>query len=57
MEKKWLTVPDVAEYLSLAKSTIYIYVQKKILPAHKMQSGLRFSLKEIDSYMEGKKIK
>ena len=47
-----MTVPEVASYLKLAKSTIYRLVQSGDIPGRKVGGAWRFSRKVIDKWME-----
>ena len=50
--KRWLTLPDLAEYLSCSKSKIYHSVAQGSIPFSKRLGSLRFDREKIDAWME-----
>lgn len=57
MEKTWSTVKDLAEYLSIPRSSVYEMVTMRRIPYHKMGRLLRFKRSEVDLWLEKKLIK
>jgi excisionase family DNA binding protein len=53
MEKRLMTLAEVAKYLSVDKFTIYRLMAKKKLPGFKVGSQWRFKKEMIDSWLEG----
>jgi excisionase family DNA binding protein len=53
MEKDYLTIQDVAKYLSIKESTIYTKVSE--IPHYRIGRLLRFSKKDIDGWLETKR--
>ena len=51
MAEKFLTVDEVAEYLSLSKGTIYQWAAEKRIPHYKMGRAVRFKKAEIESWL------
>lgn len=52
-----LTVEEVADYLNYAKASIYGLVHKKDLPYIKTGKKILFKKKDIDSWIEDRKVK
>lgn len=51
-EDRWMTLPEVAEYLQLSKDMIYRLAQNGKIPASKVGSRWRFRRERIDDWME-----
>ena len=52
VDRKWLSVPQAAEYMSLARSTVYVLMERGCLPVYRPTAGRVFlSRDDIDSYM------
>jgi excisionase family DNA binding protein len=47
-----LTVEQVASYLQLQKSTIYVYAQRGKIPAFKVGRNWRFKRGDLDVWLE-----
>ncbi len=59
-KNSWLSVDDLRDYLPEhpSKCTIYTWVEKRMIPAHKKGKFYRFNRDEIDAWlMDGKKGK
>ncbi len=50
-DKKIMTLPELAEYLRLTERTIYRLAAKKQIPAFKVGGSWRFSLTDIDEWI------
>lgn len=51
MAEKFLTVEQVAEYLSLSKATVYQWASEKRIPHYRMGRAIRFKQAEIESWL------
>ncbi len=51
MPDKFLTVDQVAEYLSLSKATVYQWASERKIPHYKMGRAVRFRQAEIESWL------
>lgn len=47
----WLTVEGIAQYLSVSKETIYRWLERETIPAHKMGKLWRFKRNEVDKWI------
>lgn len=51
MSERWLSVEEISEHLGVKKDTIYKWVARKKMPAHKVGRLLKFQIKEIDKWV------
>jgi len=51
-EEGWVGIADVADHLSVAKDSIYRWVDSKDFPAHRVGRLLRFRLSEVDEWVK-----
>lgn len=49
---RWLSVEEVAHYLGISKETIYRWLEKKKIPAHRIGKLWKFQLSEVDSWVK-----
>lgn len=52
MKSKWMTVKDLAVYLSISKESIYLRLEEQRIPAHKIGRQWRFDSNEIDNWVK-----
>ncbi len=48
---KWISVDGAAEYLDVSSVTIYRWLEKGRIPAHRVGKQWRFKLSEIDEWV------
>lgn len=51
MEDRWLSVDDVAAYLGIRRDTIYKWIDRKRMPAHKVGRLWKFRKSDIDQWV------
>ena len=51
MEDRWLSVDEVADYLGVAKDTIYNWVTSKGMPGHKVGRFWKFKKDDVDAWV------
>ncbi len=51
MENRWLSVKEVAAYLGIKPDTVYKWIHRKELPAHKVGRLWKFRCEEIDAWV------
>ncbi|APV43675.1 DNA binding domain-containing protein, excisionase family [Dehalogenimonas formicexedens] len=51
MENRWLSVDEVANYLGVKRDTLYKWIERKGLPAHKLGRLWKFRRNEIDEWV------
>lgn len=56
MERRYINIDDLAEYLSLTKGTLYVWVFQKRIPHFKIGGALRFDLREIENWLKDKRV-
>lgn len=52
MAERWLSVEEIAVHLGVKKDTVYKWVARKKMPAHKVGRLLKFQIKEIDKWVK-----
>ncbi len=52
MEDRWLSVDEIAEYLGVAKDTVYTWVTAKGMPGHKVGRLWKFKREEVDVWVK-----
>ena len=52
MSDRWVSVEEVARHLGVAKATVYRWVEKKALPAHRVGRLWKFQLSEVDEWVK-----
>jgi excisionase family DNA binding protein len=51
MDDRWLSVADISEYLGVKKDTVYKWLSKKTIPAHKVGRLWKFKKDEVDEWV------
>jgi len=51
-EERWVGVENVATHLGVNKSSVYRWIEKKGLPAHRVGKLFRFKLSEVDEWVQ-----
>lgn len=49
--KRWLTVEQISDHLQVSKETIYRWLDKGHIPAHKIGRQWRFQIDEVDEWI------
>lgn len=49
--EKWSKLDEVAEHLGVSKDTVYRWIAKKQMPAHKIGRHWKFKISEIDEWV------
>lgn len=47
----WVSVEDVAEHLGVAKDSVYRWIERKRLPAHRIGRLWKFKLTDVDEWV------
>jgi excisionase family DNA binding protein len=55
MAERWVSIDEISEHLGIKKDTIYKWVARKKMPAHKMGRLLKFQIKEVDQWVRAGK--
>lgn len=48
----WYSVDEIAQHLSVSKETVYRWLERKIIPAHRMGKLWRFKPSEVDEWIK-----
>lgn len=49
--EKWLSVEEIAEHLGISKETVYRWLDKGSIPAHRIGKLWKFRPSEVDSWV------
>lgn len=49
---RWLSVEEIAEYLGVSKESIYRWLERGAIPAHKVGKQWRFQSPEVDDWVK-----
>ncbi len=52
LSDRWLSVEEVAQYLGISKETVYRWLEKKKIPAHRIGKLWKFQLSEVESWVK-----
>lgn len=50
-DEAWVGVAEVAKHLSMKEQTIYKWLERKSIPAHKVGRLWRFKISEVDRWV------
>src|SRR6218665_3080144 len=51
MTDRWLSVEEIAEYLGVSKDTVYAWINKRNMPAHRIGRLWKFKSEEVDAWV------
>ena len=49
--ERWLSVDEIAEHLGISRETIYRWLEKRKVPAHRLGKLWKFKASEIDEWV------
>ena len=52
MSDRWLSVEEIAEHLGVSRDTVYTWISKKRMPAHKVGRLWKFQKPEVDEWVK-----
>ena len=52
MTEKWLSVEEIAEHLGISKETVYRWLERKRIPAHRVGKLWKFKASEVDEWVK-----
>lgn len=55
MSERWLSVEEIAAHLGVNPDTIYKWIERKKMPAHKVGRLWKFKVSEVDAWICGGK--
>lgn len=50
-DDRWLSVEEIAEHLGVTKDSVYRWIEKRGLPAHKVGKLWKFKKEEVDAWV------
>jgi excisionase family DNA binding protein len=53
VDDRWLSVDEIAEYLGVKRDTVYKWIGRKGMPAHKAGRLWKFKKEEVDRWVRG----
>lgn len=51
MTDRWLSVEEIADYLGVSRDTVYGWIAKRDMPAHKVGRLWKFKSDEVDGWV------
>ena len=51
--ERWVSVDELAQHLGVARDTVYRWMKRKGLPAHRLGRLWKFKLPEVDAWVRG----
>ena len=51
IEERWLSIQEIEDYLGVRRETIYVYLEKKNLPGHRIGKFWKFKRAEVDAWV------
>jgi len=51
MESRWLSVDEIAAYLGIKPDTVYKWIERRSMPAHKLGRLWKFQATEVDEWV------
>jgi excisionase family DNA binding protein len=52
IEDRWLSVDEICKYLGVGKDTVYKWIDKHDMPAHRMGRLWKFKKEQVDKWIE-----
>jgi excisionase family DNA binding protein len=53
-ENYWLSVDEIADYLGIQRGTVYKWITRKGMPAHKVGCLWKFKVNEVDEWVRSR---
>ena len=52
IDDRWLSVDEICKYLGVSKDTVYKWLDKHDMPAHRMGRLWKFKKEQVDKWVE-----
>lgn len=52
IEDRWLSVDEIGKYLGISSDTVYRWIDKHAMPAHRMGRLWKFKKDEVDGWVK-----
>lgn len=56
MQERWLSVDEIAAHLGVNPDTVYKWIERKRLPAHKVGRLWKFQVSEVNDWVRAGKV-
>jgi len=53
MDDRWISVEEIAAYLGIKRDTVYKWIDRRNMPAHKAGRLWKFRKEEVDEWVRG----
>lgn len=50
---RWLSVEEIAAHLGINRDTVYKWIERKRMPAHKVGRLWKFKMEDVDAWVKG----
>ncbi|MDK2973392.1 MAG: hypothetical protein PWP23_3147 [Candidatus Sumerlaeota bacterium] len=47
----WYSVDEIAQHMGVKRDTVYLWIEKRALPAHKVGRLWKFKIEEVDDWI------
>ena len=51
LSNRWLSVEEISDYLGVSKDTVYAWINKRNMPAHRIGRLWKFKAEEVDDWV------
>ena len=55
MTERWLSISEICQYLGISNDTVYKWIEKREMPAHKIGRLWKFKKDEVDEWVRSGK--
>lgn len=52
VEERWVSVEELAQHLGVARDTVYRWIERRGLPAHRVGRLWKFQFSEVDEWVK-----
>lgn len=52
LEDRWLSVEEISKYLGISNDTVYRWIDKHEMPAHRVGRLWKFKKEQVDTWLE-----
>ncbi len=52
IEDRWLSISEICKYLGVSNDTVYKWIDKRDMPAHRMGRLWKFKKEQVDAWVE-----
>jgi excisionase family DNA binding protein len=54
LDDRWLSVSEIAKYLGVSNDTVYRWIDKQMMPAHRVGRAWKFKKDEVDGWVRNR---